>query len=72
MKWFVLFLMGVIGASWAFMSSETALLVTIMGVILGILSLLLGWRGDKLIRGHFSIITLCPFYNIIFSIFCIR
>jgi len=50
MRWFILFLMEIIGASRALVSSETALLVTIMGVILGALSLLPGWRGDKLIR----------------------
>jgi flagellar motor component MotA len=50
MIWFAIFLAGIIGASWAFLSSETALLVTVVGVILGVLSLLLGWRSDKTIR----------------------
>ena len=41
---------GVIGVSWAVLPSHLAFLVTIMGIILGVLSILLGWRGDKLIR----------------------
>jgi methyl-accepting chemotaxis protein len=50
MIWFIIFLTGIVGASWALLSAETAFLVTIMGVILAILSVYLGLRGDKLIR----------------------
>ena len=50
MIWFALFIGGAIGVSWALLPSDMALMITILGVILGGISLYLGWRTEKLIK----------------------
>jgi hypothetical protein len=50
MIWFALLIGGAIGMSWALLPFDMAFMITILGVILGGVSIYLGWRTEKLIR----------------------
>jgi uncharacterized membrane protein (DUF106 family) len=46
----LIFFGGVIGLSWALLPPDHAILITVLGLILGVLSFIQGIRTEKLIR----------------------
>jgi hypothetical protein len=47
----LIFFGGVIGLSWILLPSDHAILITLLGLILGILSFIQGMRTENLIKG---------------------
>jgi gas vesicle protein len=47
----LIFFGGVIGLSWALLPPDHAILITLLGLILGVLSFIQGIRTEKLIKG---------------------
>ncbi len=52
--WLAFLIAGAIGLSWAFLPFNSALMFTILGIILGGISLFLGWRMDKEVKEGFK------------------
>jgi hypothetical protein len=47
----LIFFGGVIGLSWVLLPSDHAILITLLGLILGVLSFIQGMRTERLIKG---------------------
>jgi len=47
----LIFFGGVIGLSWVLLPPDHAILITVLGLILGVLSFIQGMRTEKLIKG---------------------